>query len=66
MEDPSNDNDKIAEAAKKLPFSERVVHKSWFVRAAAFEDLGAACKKALDPEDPIFSEAGTLFTMIKS
>lgn len=60
MEDANNDNDKIAEAAKKLPFNERVVHKSWFVRATAFEDLGAACKRALDPADPIFAEAGVL------
>lgn len=56
----SDDQAKILEDAKKLPFADRVAHKSWFVRAAAYEDIGAACKKALDPEDPIFSEVGNL------
>jgi len=62
MEEANNDNDKIAEAAKNLPYSERVAHKSWFVRGAAFDDLGAACKRALDPGDPIFAEAGVILT----
>lgn len=54
----SDDQNKILEAAKKLPFSDRVAHKAWFVKAAAFEDIGNACRKALSSEDAIFAETG--------
>ena len=54
----SDDQSKALEEAKKLPFADRVAHKGWFVRAVAFEDIGAACEQALSPEDPLFAEVG--------
>lgn len=56
----AEDNEAILEAAKKLALAERAVHKSWFVRAAAYEDIAAGCRKAMDPTDPIFAEVGRL------
>ena len=54
----AEDQEKILQDAKKLPYEARVAHKSWAVKAAAFEDIGADCKKALDPKDDIFHETG--------
>ena len=35
----AEDNDKVIEAAKGLPFAERASHKAWFVRAAAYDEI---------------------------
>lgn len=59
----AEDNDAILEAAKKLPFSERTTHKAWFVRAAAYEDIAAGCRKALDPNAAIYSEVGATYRL---
>lgn len=54
----ADDQAKILEDAKKLPYEARVAHKSWFVKAAAFEDIGNECKKALDSNATIFHDTG--------
>lgn len=54
----AEDQDAVLEAAKGLPFAERATHKSWFVRAAAHDDIAARCRKALDTFDPLFAEVG--------
>ena len=42
------------------PLSERLVHSSWKVRVAAYEELEKIFKEALDDNDPNFSEYGNL------
>ena len=54
----AEDNDAVLEAAKALPFAERATHKSWFVRAAAYDDIASGCRKAPESSDPLFAEVG--------
>ena len=54
----AEDEDKLLAAAKKLPLSDRVVHKNWKVRAEVHEDIRSACERALGDEDPFLEECG--------
>ncbi len=45
-------------SARGLPFSERVAHKNWKVRAEAFDDLKATCEKVFSPDDPQLTSIG--------
>ena len=48
----------ILAAAKKLPFDERLVHKTWKVRSELFEDVRTGCTKAFSSDDPILAKSG--------
>ena len=47
----------LAEAAK-LPISERAAHANWKARAAAFEDVKAACEGVFSADDPQLEKFG--------
>ena len=49
----------LAEAAK-LPIAERAAHANWKARAAAFEDVKAACERAFSADDPQLQTFGAL------
>ncbi|GMH42322.1 hypothetical protein BSKO_10241 [Bryopsis sp. KO-2023] len=60
MEENQNDDSKLLEDAKKLPMSQRVEHKNWKVRVAAYEDIKSTCSKVMGDDDPVLSEYGRL------
>ena len=45
-------------AARGLPFSERVAHKNWKVRAEAFDDLKTTCERVFSSDDPQLASIG--------
>ena len=52
------DDDQEVQLAAKLPFSERVAHKNWKVRAEAYTDIKAVCERAAGEDDPALAELG--------
>ena len=52
------DEQKLLEAAKKLPLSEQAQHKNWKVRSQAFESVKETCDSALGSDDPVLAELG--------
>lgn len=54
----ADDQEAILKEAKSQPYDIRIAHKSWFVKAAAYDDIAADCKKALDPTDSLFHDTG--------
>lgn len=53
-----DDENKVLEAAKKLPLGEQVAHKNWKVRSQAFDTVKQVCDRALGEEDPALAEFG--------
>ena len=53
-----DDDQKVLEAAKKLPLSEQTQHKNWKVRSQAFDAIKQTCDRALGDEDPALAEFG--------
>ena len=47
------------------PLSERLVHKVWKVRLAAYEELTKLFREALDDTDKVFYEYGKRFSSHK-
>jgi hypothetical protein len=47
-----------AEEVYNGPLSERLTHKVWKVRLAAYEELTKLFKEALDDRDPVFVDYG--------
>ncbi len=52
------DDDQELQLAAKLPFSERVAHKNWKVRAEAYADIKAVCERAAGEDDPALADFG--------
>ena len=52
------DEQRVLAEALKLPVSDQTAHKNWRVRLQAFENIKAACEKALGPEDPALDGLG--------
>jgi cytoskeleton-associated protein 5 len=44
--------------AKKLPMPERVLHKNWKARSAAYEDITETCSQVYDEADKCLVELG--------
>lgn len=49
---------KVLEAAKKLPWEERLSHKNWKARVAAYSDVSDIAGKAYDGSNPALKEFG--------
>lgn len=57
----ADDEVKLLAEAKKWPYSERIAHGSWKVRAAAYDDIRAACAGIYDDTDPLLADLGKRF-----
>ncbi|XP_019426639.1 PREDICTED: protein MOR1-like [Lupinus angustifolius] len=56
-----SEEEKLLKEAKKLPWEDRLFHKSWKVRNEANVDLASLCDSISDPKDPRIREFGHLF-----
>uniref|UniRef100_A0A0E0JQ94 TOG domain-containing protein n=1 Tax=Oryza punctata TaxID=4537 RepID=A0A0E0JQ94_ORYPU len=57
----SAEDERLLMEAKRLPWDERLQHKSWEVRRDANIDLAALCDSITDPKDARLRELGPLF-----
>lgn len=54
-----DDEAKVLEQAKKLPFSERLVFTNWKARVSAYEDVSKIAASAYDASNPALKDFGT-------
>ena len=53
------EEEKALRDSQGWPFPDRVAHKNWKIRKAAFDDAKAACERVTDARDPVLDEYGT-------
>ena len=53
------EEENILRDSQSWPFADRVAHKNWKIRKAAFDDAKAACERVTDARDPVLDEYGT-------
>ena len=51
---------RLLEQAKKLPWSERLVHANWRARVQAYEDVNKVAASSYDATNPALKDFGTI------
>lgn len=54
----AEDDTRLLDEAKKLPWEDRLTHKNWKIRNDGYVDLASICNNITDPKDSRLTSFG--------